>query len=283
MAAIPGVTARGVSLLWRDRQGRLSGLKALAFACTLAPGVVLAARWMAHDLGASAVTEAMDDTGLWSIRFLLLAFAVSPIKRLANWPRVAGIRRMLGVAAMCYGLAHLLLYALDQNFRLGVIVGEIVQRLYLTFGFVALVGLAVLGGTSTDAWIRRLGRNWKRLHLAVYVLIPLACLHFFMWSKVVSSEAVLVTGIFLWLAAWRAVPRDKQDNLAVLVALGLTVAAATVVGEFAWYRVVTSIRAERVLLANLDVSDGFSPGVWVALLSLGVVVLVRLRKALSHR
>ena len=104
-----------------------------------------------------------------------------------------------------------------------------------------------------------------------------------MWSKVVSSEAVLVTGIFLWLAAWRAVPRDKQDNLAVLVALGLTVAAATVVGEFAWYRVVTSIRAERVLLANLDVSDGFSPGVWVALLSLGVVVLVRLRKALSHR
>jgi len=232
---------------------------------------------------ARAVTEAMDDTGLWSIRFLLLAFAVSPIKRLANWPRVAGIRRMLGVAAMCYGLTHLLLYALDQNLHLGVVISEIVQRLYLTFGFVALVGLAVLGGTSTDAWIRRLGRNWKRLHLAVYVVIPLACLHFFMWSKVVSSEAVLVAGRFLWLVAWRALPRDKQDNLAVMVALAPVIAAATVMGEFAWYHFVTSIRAERVLLANLDVSGGFSPGVWVALLSLGVAALVGLRKALSYR
>ena len=91
-----------------------------------------------------------------------------------------------------------------------------------------------------------------------------------------------MAGLFLWLAAWRALPRDKRDNPAVLVALALAVAAATVLGEFAWYRFMTSIRAERVLLANLDISDDFSPGVWVALLSLGVAALVGLRNFLSR-
>jgi len=225
----------------------------------------------------------MDDTGLWSIRFLLLAFMVSPVRRLADWSRVAGIRRMLGVAAMCYELAHLCFYVLDQNIRVDVVVSEIAQRLYLTFGFVALVGLVVLGMTSSDGWIRRLGRDWKRLHLAIYAVIPLANLHFFMWSKVVSFEAVLAAGIFFWLLVWRALPRSKQDNFAVLAAMAPVIAGTTVAGEFAWYSFFTSVRAERVLRANFDVSDGFSPGIWVALLGLGVAALVGLRKTLSQR
>lgn len=274
---------KGVSLLWRDQRGRLSGLKASALDCTLSPAIFVVWQWVAGDLGARPVTEAMDDTGLWSIRFLLPAFMVSPVRRLAEWSRVAGIRRMLGVAAMCYGLAHLCFYVLDQNIRLDVVVSEIAQRLYLSFGFVALVGLVILGGTSTDGWIRRLGRNWKRLHWAIYLIILLTTLHFFMWSKVVSFEAVLVAGIFFWLLVWRTLPRSKQDNFAVLAAMAPVIAATTLVGEFAWYSFFTSVRAKRVLRADFDVSDGFSPGIWVALLALEVAALVGLRKALSDR
>ena len=212
---------------WSDRGGQFSALKASVFLGLLSPAAFTAWQWGTGGLGARPVTAAIDATGLWSIRCLLLAFSVTPIRSLADWSGVASLRRMLGVAAMCYGLAHFGLYAVDQGFQFGVVAHEIVHRLYLTVGFVALIVAALLGGTSTDGWIRKLGRSWKRLHKAVYAVILFASSHFFMWSKVVSFEAVFVAGLFLWLIAWRALPRKMQGNLPALVALGPTIALAT--------------------------------------------------------
>ena len=98
---------------------------------------------------------------------------------------------MIGVSAACYAGVHLLLYAADQNWRPLAVVTEILVRAYLTIGFVALLGLATLAVTSTDGWVKRLGRNWKRLHKLAYGFAVLALNHFFLQSKADVSQATV--------------------------------------------------------------------------------------------
>ena len=119
---------------------------------------------------------------------------------------------MIGVAALAYGLAHFSLYIVDQNFRLPTVVSEIVHRFYLTIGFIALVGLSVLGATSTDAAVRRLGKRWKSLHRTLYGIAVLGLLHYCIQSKAIVSEAMMVTGFFVWLMAWRACRQRGSAN-----------------------------------------------------------------------
>ena len=134
---------------WNDRAGRLSPLKLATFVLLLMPGLYLAGAFYADALGAKPVTAAIHDSGKWAVRILLFTLAVSPMRRIADWPRLILIRRMLGLAVLAYALIHLGLYIADQNFKLGAVASEIALRLYLTIGFVALVGLVVLGATST--------------------------------------------------------------------------------------------------------------------------------------
>src|SRR5947209_1194047 len=117
-------------------------------------------------------------------RLLPITLAITPAQRLLNYPRIILARRTLGVATAIYAIAHLLLYALDQHFDLFKVASEIVLRIYLTIGALALTGLIALAVTSTEAAVRRLGtERWRRLHRLVYVIAPLAAVHFFMQSK----------------------------------------------------------------------------------------------------
>src|SRR5690606_149182 len=118
--------------------------------------------------------DAILYTGRWTVRFILLALAISPARRLFNWPKLLNARRTLGVAAACYALVHFMPYVVDQKFRLDVVATEIALRVYLTIGFVALVGLIALGVTSNDAAVRRLGPRWTLLHRAAYLIGILA-------------------------------------------------------------------------------------------------------------
>ncbi|MGO4840994.1 sulfite oxidase heme-binding subunit YedZ, partial [Rhizobiaceae sp. 2RAB30] len=117
---------------WTDRAGRLSPLKAVVFAGTLIPAAVIWWSWEARILGPRPLTVAIHDTGDWAIRFLLLSLAVTPLRRIADWPKLVVVRRMLGLAAMFYILAHLLLYVTDQKWDLWRVGSEIALRLYLT-------------------------------------------------------------------------------------------------------------------------------------------------------
>src|SRR5688500_3787062 len=101
--------------------------------------------------------------GDWAIRSLMMSLAVTPLRRIANWPKLIMVRRMLGVTALFYALAHLTLYTIDLKLDLLRVASEIALRFYLTIGFVALLGLIALGSTSTDAAIKRLGKRWNRL------------------------------------------------------------------------------------------------------------------------
>jgi sulfoxide reductase heme-binding subunit YedZ len=163
------------------------------------------------------------------------------------------------------------------------VAAEIAQRFYLVLGFVALCGLAVLGWTSTDDWMRRLGRRWKKLHRIVFVLTLLALFHAFIQSKSDASQAVLLTGFFLWLIGWRALPADWQGRVPALIALAVAAMLGAALLEFLWYALATNLPAARIAMANLDLAFGPRPAVWVGMVALSLVVLLALRRIVAPR
>jgi methionine sulfoxide reductase heme-binding subunit len=263
---------------WRDRHGRLIPIKAAVLPALFLPAVVLALWWPTGQLGGRPVTEAIHITGLWTVRLMMISLVITPARAVLDWPKLLLVRRMVGVAAMSYGIAHLSLFVIDQNFRLGTVASEIALRFYLTIGFIALSGLCVLGATSTDAAMRRLGRRWKRLHRALYGIAVLALLHYFIQSKAMVSEAVVFAGFYVWLMAWRALPEGRGRRVGTLLALAVLAALATAGIEFAWYGLTTGINPWRVLNANETLRYGLRPAHWVALVGLGVVLLSLLER-----
>ena len=175
---------------------------------------------------------------------------------------------MVGVAAACYAGLHLLLYVFDQNWRLLTVVTEIAVRAYLTIGFVALLGLLALAVTSTDGWVKRLGRNWKRLHKLAYGIAVLALIHFFLQSKADVSQATIAAGVFAWAMVWRALPAGRDRGPVPLIGLAFAAALAAVAFEWIWYRFGTHIDPLRVVRGELDVAFGLHPAGLVLLLGL---------------
>lgn len=262
---------------WRDPQGRFSYLKAATLLLLALPGLVLALEWGGGMLGARPITEVIHGTGLWTIRLLLVTLAVSPLAALLQWPRLLLVRRMAGVACALYGGAHLVLYARDESWNLPHVASEIALRFYLTIGFVALCGLAALALTSTDAAMRRLRRNWTRLHRLSYVIVLLALWHFALQSKSNVSEAVLVSGFVVWLLLWRVVPRRWRGRSVTAFVLAPAAGLAAALLEAGWYWVRNNADPAMVLSANLDVEFGLRPAVWSGVILLGVALLAVLR------
>lgn len=262
---------------WTDRAGRFSWLRAVAFAAVVAPGLWIAQAFLRDALGAEPLKAATHLTGAWTLYLLLATLSVTPLKGLLGWARLVTIRRLLGVAAFAYIACHLLLYVGDQSWNLLRVASEIASRIYLTIGFVTLTGLAILAATSFDAAMRRLKRNWKRLHRAVYPLAALGLLHFYMQSKSDVSEPVLLSGIFVGLMLYRlpVVQRAMAgQRTAVVLAVALLGGLGAAMLEFAWYAATSGVPAERVLLANLDFSFGPRPMWWsMAILLLPLPVL----------
>ncbi|WP_375463616.1 sulfite oxidase heme-binding subunit YedZ [uncultured Methylobacterium sp.] len=269
---------QSLPLPWLDRAGRPSRLKLAAFVLVVAPAVYLAAAYALNALGPKPITALIHGTGEWTIRFLLASLAVTPLRRVANWPKLIVLRRMLGVTAAAYALAHLALYVVDQNLDLAKVVSEIALRFYLTIGFVALLGLVALGLTSTDAAIRRMGQGWNHLHKLVYAIGILGLLHYFLQSKIDVSDPVFWTGLFVLLMGWRLMQRVRlpmRPWSLLLLAVGSGLLTAGL--EAAWYGFKSGIPADLVLGANLDFSDVIRPAWWVLAvgLLLPVVNLVR--------
>lgn len=278
---------------WQDRAGRLSGLKLVTFLALFVPGSWIAVAWAfatpdpaAGGLVAGAVTSATDampvtkalhEIGLWAVRFLLLTLAVTPLRRLAAWPQLVQLRRMLGVGAFAYLAIHLALYVVQQNFRLGFVALEILQRIYLTIGFVALLGFLVLAATSTDGMMRRLGgKKWQRLHYLVYPLVALGLWHFFLQAKINVTEPTLMAGFFVWLMLYRLAYRWNGGRALghwQLVALALTSAILTMAGEWAWYETMTTLGGSRIFAANWSLAGGLRPGWWVLIAGLALMAL----------
>jgi sulfoxide reductase heme-binding subunit YedZ len=276
--------AIGTIYPWNDRQGRFSGLRALCFALLCLPALYLAWQAFMHELGSKPWTQAVHDTGTWSLRILVATLAVTPLRRILDWNRLIGIRRMLGLGALAYALGHLALYCIDLAFDWGLILSEIVKRFYLVVGITALIGLVVLGVTSIDRMIRRLGSNWQRLHKLVYLIAMLGLFHFALQAKIDVTQPVLLGGIFALLMAYRGLLRLRipfSPGSLALTALGTGL--ATALGETAWYALTTGASAWLIFQANADILvyqdwTAMRPGHWVALLGLALAAAHLVRK-----
>lgn len=260
---------------WTDRTGRLSWLKAVSFAALWLPGLWFSAALAMGDLGPRPLSLATHEIGLWAIRLLFLSLAITPLRQLFGLPVLIQLRRMIGVAAFAYALAHFGLYAADQAFDWGQVALEIVRRTYLTIGFVGLLGLAALAATSTDKMMRRLGgRRWQNLHRLTYPLAVIATIHMFMQAKLTLTEPMVMAGVLAWLLgyrllAWRLGTRAGLGP-AWTAALSLAAGVGTAVGECGYILVKFNPPIAPVL-ATIFGPDGLTRPAGVVL-GLGAVV-----------
>jgi len=260
---------------WNDYSRRLSPLKLVVFIALFLPAAWVLIAYPQGWLGARPTTEAIHQIGLWTIRFIFIALAITPLRSIVQWQRLILVRRMVGVAAFAYALFHLLLYTADEAFDLGKVASEIVLRIYLTIGFVALLGLAVLAGTSTDAMVRRLGRRWYTLHRIAYVIALLAVVHYWLQSKLEVWEPTIMAGIYVWLMGYRVLLASRlavrgRLPLAWVGALGVAAAIVTAAGEATYFHFAYHAPVWRVVSANWSLTIGVRPAAIV--LGFGVAV-----------
>ncbi len=148
-------------------------------------------------LGANPIEVFTRSSGEWALRFLLVTLAITPLRHLTGLPVLLRFRRMLGLFAFFYALVHLVSYLwLDQFFDWGEILLDIYKRPFITVGMTAFLLLIPLAATSTNRMVKRLGPNWRRLHRLIYVLVPLAVLHFF-WLVKADLRTPLIYGLIL--------------------------------------------------------------------------------------
>jgi methionine sulfoxide reductase heme-binding subunit len=261
----------------------LSYLKLATLTALLAPGAWMAWQFETGLFGPLPIDGLIDQSGRWAIRILLLSLLVTPLVRIADWPRLILVRRMIGIGALSYASLHLFAYTLNQNLDLLRVTSEIGQRFYLIVGFAAVVGLAALGATSTDAIIRRMGRSWRILHRIVYGIAALGITHFLLQAKIDATEPTLMAGLFILLMAYRVVAAQRVKLTPLVVLAVAAVSALLTAGlEFGWYAVATGVNAMAVLQANLAFPALIRPAP-VVLMAGGALALIGLLRSLRGR
>ncbi len=180
--------------------------KPLVFLLCLVPFGVLIARGVSGALGPNPVEAITHFTGDWTLRLLLVTLAVTPLRRLTGQAWLVRFRRMLGLFTFFYAVLHVTTYLwLDRYFELGTIAEDVLKRPYITVGFAAFVLMVPLAITSTQGWIRRLGRRWKTLHRAVYAIGLLGVLHY-LWLVKADLMEPAIYGVILVVLLGLRVP-----------------------------------------------------------------------------
>jgi methionine sulfoxide reductase heme-binding subunit len=192
------------------------------------------------DLGADPLKEITHETGDWTIRFICITLALTPLRRLTGWNAAIKFRRMVGLFAFFYGTLHFLIYAIADRFASLVdfpqgivsfdtahrwflaVLDDITKRPYITVGFTALMLMLPLAVTSTTGWIRRMGgKRWNRLHKLIYVTAILAVIHYWWLVKadirkpeMYAAIVAVLLGFRLWVAWRRKAPASTARTIA---------------------------------------------------------------------
>ncbi len=195
--------------------------KPAGFLLALLPFGWLLAGALADNLGANPAEALIRSTGDWTLRFLCLALAVTPLRQATGWHALARWRRMIGLFAFFYALLHVVAYAwLDMGLDLAAILRDIGKRPFILVGSAALLMLLALAATSFERAVRALGaRRWQRLHRLVYAIALLAILHFF-WMRAGKNDfaevgvyAVIVAALLGWRAVRAFAPRWRRRGM----------------------------------------------------------------------
>lgn len=181
--------------------------KPIGFVLALLPFAWLVWAAFANQLGANPAEALIRSLGDWTIRFLVLVLAITPLRTVTGWVALARLRRMVGLFVFFYACMHLLAYAwFDMEFDLAGIVADIVKRPFILVGFLGWLLLLALAATSFNRAIRTLGaQTWQRLHRMVYAVAGLAVLHFF-WmrsGKNDYAEVAVYAALLAALLGWR--------------------------------------------------------------------------------
>jgi len=266
--------------IWRDRRGRLSWLRIAAIALLLFPlaKALFDAGAIVH--GARPLNDLIHRAGFWTLVFLGVTLAVTPLRRVARYGSLIDVRRMLGVGTFFYVATHLTLFVADQG--LGKAVHEISHRVYLIVGATAWLGLAALAVTSTDAMVKRLGGlRWRRLHQAIYVIALLALIHYFQQTKADVTVPTFAAGLFTWLIGYRVLAWWQEGDVSTLGLFGLAVVVSllTFAGEAIGIGIAFHVSPMRVLDTVFDIDAGIRPGwqVLAAGLCVTLIDFVRVR------
>ena len=212
-AGTPGKVRR--SARWRRLAAR-----APVFAAALGPAAYLVWGAVTNGLGANPIDVITDETGTWTLRFLVLTLLITPLRRVTGWNVLVRYRRMLGLFAFFYGTLHFLTWTwLDQFFAIGDMAADVVKRPFITVGFAAFVLLIPLAVTSTAGWIRRLGRRWQTLHRLVYVSAALGVVHYWWLVKADTARPLRYAAIVAALLGARLVFRWRRQATAARAAV----------------------------------------------------------------
>jgi sulfoxide reductase heme-binding subunit YedZ len=205
-------------------------LKPIVFAAALVPFAHLIWRGFNGGLTADPLVEITNQTGLWTLRFVVIALAITPIRRATGWNPIIRFRRMLGLFAFFYSMLHFLTYLVGDRFAsldfpdgfvawstlvnlLASIWEDVAKRPYITVGFIAFVTMIPLALTSTTGWIRRLGgRNWQRLHRLIYATGIAGVLHYLWRVKADTLHPLIYAGIVSLLLGYRLALAFKKSR-----------------------------------------------------------------------
>ena len=191
--------------------------KPVVFVLCLLPFAWLFYGAFTNNLGANPAEYLIRATGDWTLRFLCIVLAVTPLRVLTSTPQLARFRRMLGLFVYFYGVLHLLSYSwFDMGFDIPDIAKDIAKRPFILVGFSAFVLLTPLAATSFNRAIKALGgKRWQMLHKLVYLIAGLGLLHFF-WMRAGKNdftEVFVYAAIIAVLLGWRVVQFLKKKRL----------------------------------------------------------------------
>ena len=208
----------------RLSESGVTALKAFLFIAALLPlsYLVAGAFFFPDWLGANPAEYITRSLGDWTLRLLLLTLAITPLRRITGRTWLLRLRRMLGLFTFFYALLHLSSYvSFDHVFDVGEILKDIVKRPFITVGFTCFVLIIPLALTSTNAMVRRLGaKRWQALHRLVYVIAPLAVLHFWWMVKRDLTEPIIYALLLGVLLGYRLFIKLRGSGPRAAVASG---------------------------------------------------------------
>lgn len=195
-------------------------VKPVVFLAALGPfgWLVYNAFW--GDLGVNPVETITNYTGIWTLRFIVITLAITPVRWLTGFNPIIHFRRMAGLFAFFYGSLHFLTYfVLDHSLMFAGVWDDVVKRPYITAGFTAFVLMIPLALTSTQGWIRRLGgRKWNLLHRLIYITAIGAVLHYFWKVKLDTTFPVyygILVGVLFAARVWQRARKASPARVPV--------------------------------------------------------------------
>lgn len=187
---------------------QIARIKQILFVCALIPFLRLLGFALTDRLGANPLEFISRNTGDWTLYFLSITLAITPLRRLLHVGWIVQLRRMLGLFGFFYASLHFLTFLwFDHFFDLEEMWKDVLKRPFITVGFAAFVCLLPLALTSTNRMMKRLGRHWQSVHRLIYGILPLGVLHYY-WMKAGKHDLsqpllfALLIAVLLSLRLW---------------------------------------------------------------------------------